>query len=361
MKPNTFLLLLLLSLTSCNGQNSSHTAGSENSIAVTEVAVTELGNNIMLVYQDRKDNYWFGSWTEGLYKYDGKTIRQYTTKNGFPSNRIEEIKEDPSGNIYFNTGGGIVKFDGKNFILLKASNLDSDWKLEPNDVWFKDGWNSGFVWRYDGRLLYKLQLPKIEIGEEYILKNPTHPNPYTVYSIYKDRKNNIWFGTGALGAFRFNGKSFDWITEKDVAEIYNEPSEPSNGVRSIREDKDGYFWFNSRFRYKVYDNNASNKSQDRTFYSREKSIGSLDGKNDGNLVEYLSIAKDNSSHLWMATYDGGVWRYGGKKVSHYTVKDSAKEITLFSIYKDNKGNLWLGTHESGAYKFNGQTFERFKP
>ena len=29
--------------------------------------------------------------------------------------------------------------------------------------------------------------------------------------------------------------------------------EGSNGVRSIIEDKEGYFWFNSQYRYKVYD------------------------------------------------------------------------------------------------------------
>ena len=33
----------------------------------------------------------------------------------------------------------------------------------------------------------------------------------------------MWFGTGALGAFRYNGKSFDWILERDVVEIFNEP------------------------------------------------------------------------------------------------------------------------------------------
>lgn len=353
-------------MTSCNGQNNSHAGNktrNDSLIAITEAdTVQELGNNIMLVYQDKKNNYWFGSWEDGLYKYDGKIITHFTTKNGLPNNRIDEIKEDFKGNIYINTSSGITKFDGKNFIGLKVSDVDGDWKMEQNDLWFKNGWNSGFIFRYDGNVLYKLQLPKIKPGEDYILKNPNHPNPYTVYSIYKDSKENIWFGTGALGAFRFNGKSFDWILEKDVAEIYNEPSEPSNGVRSIIEDKEGYFWFNSKFRYKVYDsNNSLNKTRDSIFYSREKSIGSLDGKTDGNLIEYLSIAKDNNSVLWIATYNVGVWRYDGKTVTHYTVKDGSKEITLFSIYKDNSGNLWLGTPESGAYKFNGQTFERFNP
>lgn len=367
MKLNILLSsFIFTSLTSCNGQNTSQVIGETENERIINMAkvdtVKELGKNIMLVYQDKKNNYWFGSWEEGLYKYDGKTILHFTTKSGLPNNRIDEIKEDNSGNVYFNTSSGIIKFDGQKFHLLQVADMESQWRLEPNDLWFKNGWNSGFVFRFDGNFLYKLQLPKTKLGEEDILKNPNNPNPYTVYSIYKDSKENVWFGTGALGAFRYNGKSFDWILEKDVAEIHNEPSEPSNGVRSIIEDKEGYFWFNSKFRYKVYfSNHSSNKTQDSIFYSREKSIGSLDGNNDDNLIEYLSIAKDNNNELWIATYNAGVYRYDGKNITHYTVKNGSKEITLFSVYKDNNGILWLGTHETGAYKFNGQSFEKFKP
>lgn len=366
MKFNTLIFLIILtSLTKCNGQNTSQDINKHKNASVIDIAkvetVKELGKNVMLVYQDKKNNYWFGSWEDGLYKYDGETILHFTTKNGLPNDRIEEIKEDNSGNIYFNTSSGIIKFDGAIFHILKVSDLDNHWKLKPNDLWFKDGWNSGNVFRCDGNFLYKLQLPKTKLGEEYILKNPNNPNPYTVYSIYKDSKENIWFGTGALGAFQYNGMSFDWILEKDVVEVFNEPSEGSNGVRSIIEDKEGYFWFNSKFRYRAYDNKKTSINNfDSTFYTREKSIGSLDGKSDGNLYEYLSIAKANNE-LWIATYNAGVYRYDGKKIAHYIVKDGSKKINLFTIYKDNKGNLWLGTPETGAYIFNGQTFTRFKP
>jgi ligand-binding sensor domain-containing protein len=253
-------------------------------------------------------------------------------------------------------------FDGTNFHILKVSDLNNQWKLEPDDLWFKDGWNSGKVFRWDGHFLSRLQLPKTKIGEEYILRYPKNPNPYSVYSIYKDSNGNVWFGTGALGIIRYNGRTFDWILEKDVVEIFNEPSEGSNGVRSIIQDREGYFWFNSKFRYRVYPGKkAVVNNSDSTFYSREKSIGSLDGKENGNVFEYLSIAKDNNNELWVATYNDGVYHYDGTSIKHFTIKDGSKEINLYTIYKDNEGYLWLGTPESGAYRFNGQTFERFKP
>jgi len=165
---------------------------------------------------------------------------------------------------------------------------------------------------------------------------------------------NVWFGTNPSGVCRYNGKSFEWITENDVTEFRDEGA---NGVRSITEDANGDFWFNTEYRYSVYDGLTSNRP---TFYNREESIGSLDGKNTSGLNEYLSIAKDNNNNLWFATYRSGVWKYDGKIVTHYPVQKDSKDITIFSIYKDNNGDLWLGTHENGVFKFNGQRFEQFK-
>ncbi|RMB61104.1 hypothetical protein EAX61_06000 [Dokdonia sinensis] len=144
------------------------------------------------------------------------------------------------------------------------------------------------------------------------------------------------------------------MTDEDVTEFRNEGA---NGVRSITEDKNGDFWFNTEYRYSVYD---SATVKGNKFYTRRKSIGGLDGKKDSNLDEYLSTIRDNNNNLWFATYRDGVWKYDGIKITQYSIKEKSKQIALFSIYKDNKGDLWLGTHENGAYKFNGTTFEKFK-
>lgn len=358
MKSTLLFLFLVTILTSCNGQNSSVSDHSDAGKLLSADTVAELSKNIMIVYQDKKNNYWFGSWEDGLYKYDGKTILHFTTKNGLLHNRIDEIKEDKYGNLYFNTSGGVSKFDGAKFTGLTVSDISkSEWKLEADDLWFRCMQEPGNVYRYDGNMLHQLAIPHTKLGDEYNASNPVGPNRYDVYTIYKDSRGNSWFGTAAFGALRYNGKSFDWILETDVTEIHNGPS---NGVRSIIEDKSGYFWFNSMYRYTIYGKREKDLP-DSTFYSREKSIGSLDGKKDGNLNEYLSIVKDNNNELWIATYANGIYRIKGRKIIHYPVQNDSKNINVFAVYKDNKGGLWLGTHENGVYKFNGKTFEKFKP
>lgn len=350
MKPTTLLFLSILSiLTSCNGQTPN---SKEHSVPLKEInvkgdTVNELGSNIMVIYQDKKNNYWFGSWKTGVYKYDGKTLINYTTKHGLYTDRVDDIKEDQSGNIYFsgmNPDATITKFDGNSFTHIRATP-SNEWKLEADDLWLLNPHRDNQkVYRVDGNNVFELTLPN----------PPKLNNPFEIYSIYRDRKGNIWFGTNPVGVSRFDGKSFEWITEEDVTEFREGGA---NGVRSITEDKNGDFWFNTENRYSIYDNATLNSNQ---FYTRHKSIGSLDVKNTSCLNEYLSTVRDNENNLWFVTYLDGVWKYDGTKITHYPVQEQSKNIKLFSIYKDNKGELWLGTHENGVYKFNGKTFEKFK-
>lgn len=351
MKLTTLLFFSILSiLNSCNGQTSN---SKNHSVPLKEInvkgdTVKELGSSIMVIYQDKKNTYWFGSWETGVYRYDGKTLINYTTKHGLYTDRIDDIKEDQSGNIYLsgmNPNSIVTKFDGKSFTNIRATP-GNEWKLEANDVWLLNPHqNKQKVYRFDGNTLYELTLPN----------PPQLSDPFDVYSIYKDRKGNIWFGTNPVGVVRYDGKSFEWITEEDVTEFR---SGGANGVRSITEDKNGNFWFNTENRYSVYDSITLKSNQ---FYTRHKSIGSLDGNITGGLNEYLSTVRDSDNNLWFVTYRNGVWKYDGKKITNYVVQNNTKNVKLFSIYKDNNGDLWLGSHENGAYKFNGKTFEKFKP
>jgi ligand-binding sensor domain-containing protein len=280
-------------------------------------------------------------------------VSHYTTADGLLSNRIEVIQEDKSGFLYFSTPLGVSKFDGHQFVTLKENPVPGTWTLQADDLWFKDFSFNGTVLRYDGLQLQRLKMPTVDVVDAWLMNNKGVSSPYAVYSIYKDTKGNVWFGTGAAGVLRYNGSRFDWITEADVNELHNGPS---NGVRSMVEDSEGQFWFNTAYRYDVYGAPVSAK----TFYDRTKSIGSLDGV-DPDFNEFMSIVRDDEGHLWMATYRAGVYRYTGKMIIHYPIQDKGEDVTAFCIYKDRYDGLWVGTHEHGVFKFKGDRFVRFVP
>jgi ligand-binding sensor domain-containing protein len=362
MKIQTLLFLIILTLlTSCKGQtknNTSNAHGVNEQLALGDT-VKKTANHLWYVFQDKRNNYWFGSNGEGVYRYDGKTTVNFTTKHGLCNDSIRQIQEDKFGNIFFSTLSGISKFDGEQFTTLQPVK-SKDWRLEPNDLWFsilgKRGENGPY--RFDGKTLFQLEFPKHYLHDEIYAKgiNPFF-SPYEVYCIYKDRKAAMWFGTSVFGACRFDGQSIKWMYEEDLTIV---PSGGTFGIRSIFEDKQGGFWFcNTRHRY-VFDFFKTTKS-DRLQYKKANGIGNAKVFDGDEYVYYSYIVEDNNGSIWLTTWDKGVYKYDRKSVTNYPVKDGLKEVNLVSMYKDNQGDLWLGTPGNGVFKFNGSRFERFEP
>lgn len=310
--------------------------------------VSELGKSVMYVLQAKSSDYWFGSNDRGVYRYDGKAIVNFTSKDGLCSNRIRGVQEDKSGNIYFTTYEGISKFDGKSFTTLGASTNSppTDWKKQSDDLWFVGPPDAGVVFRYDGKSLHRLEFPTTKLGDEHFARMPRSefPNaiysPYGIYCILKDSKGNLWFGSTCVGVCRYDGKSFDWLTDKTFLEA---------PVRSILEDKNGNYWF-------TYSGHASFDG-----FRAVSGFGKLQERTEGNIVDGMSIIEDNNGKLWTAALQVGAFKYDGEQKVHYPIREGSTLIEVFAIYQDNQGVLWLGTHNGGAYKFNGKAFEKFRP
>lgn len=320
--------------------------------------VSEMAKGLGHVFQAKDGRHWFASGSEGAYRYDGKTITRFTKKDGLAGDNIGGIQEDKSGNLYFSTNGGISKFDGRSFTTLEPQ-ATGEWKLQPDDLWFPAGQDTGAVYRYDGKSLYRLAFPKTKAGDAATLPRDKFPNakysPYDVYTIFKDSKGNLWFGTAVLGACRYDGKSFTWIPEEELRN-------GSFGTRSIIEDKDGKLWFsNSLHRYAIDRNAAVGQGDASQWYKKEKGIGDLSGIKEENYEAFMSSVIGDDGAMWMAILGGAVYRYDGKSITPFHIKQDGKHHWIFSIYKDRQGVLWVGTQAHGVYRFNGKSFEKFRP
>jgi ligand-binding sensor domain-containing protein len=354
---SSLLFCTLLSLYSCQGQKSN----SSKNITAPGTSVTDLEPGIMAIHQDQKKNYWFGGKEKGVYKYDGKTLTLFTTQDGLVSNSILGIQEDKKGNLFFDTSEGVSQFDGQKFSTLKiVQNDDSkqDWRLYPEDLWFRKGWNAKGPLRFDGTSLYQLTFPKSNQEEEFYAKFPNSSyNPYGIYNIYKDRRGVIWFGTASLGLCRYDGESVSWLFEKQLTET---PAGGDFGIRSIIEDQEGYFWFcNTRYKYNISSEDTLINGINRLKYEREDGAqqGSISGQE--NIPYFLSMTEDKQGNLWMVTYDEGAWQKKGNELIQYQVKGDVNPVLLFAIHIDHQGVIWLGSHNAGVYRFNGEDFEKF--
>ncbi len=363
--------------------------------------VAEIDKSCWIVFQDKSGNHWFGSDGAGVSRFDGRTITRFTTRDGLAHDQIRGIQQHgPSGDILITTNGGVSKYDGKRFVTLPivemkppvaaatssvagaaaptsepsptssgssaaspaaftaAALAEAGWVLRADDVWLTGG---GGPRRYDGKTLYQLTFPKSPMHDELTARLGVAKNwsAYDVWTVYKDSKGQTWFGAAMFGICRFDGRSFDWMYEPHLTEL---EGGGWFGFRSIVEDRSGDFWFcSTQFRYKMQPRAAGELSDGRLKYTRQPGIDLAGSATTDKVIHYQSITQDNNRDLWMAPYGGGVWKYDGKRVTHYPMKLDKEEITMFSIYKDNRGDIWVGTHENGAYKLNGKAFERFRP
>ncbi|TAJ23281.1 MAG: hypothetical protein EPO68_03485 [Planctomycetota bacterium] len=348
------LLVLVSALAACTaGPDASSSA--ESTPRTSGAIVADVGDSVLFVFQAKNGDYWFGSDDRGVYRYDGKTLVNFSTEHGLSGNSIRGIQEDAAGVVYVMTYAGIDAFDGRGHERLRESEASAtgDWVLRPDDLWFTAGQDTGAVYRYDGELLHRLKFPQTAAGDAATLPRSLYPNakfsPYDVYTIVKDSQGSLWFGTASLGVCRCDGKSFAWLPD---SELHN----ANFGARSIVEDKDGKFWFgesSSRYSVDLRDPSAPRfVSEVGLRDPRDPQRGLIDG--------IISGLVDRAGVLWLASYGGGVVRYDGTSTTHYPVTDRGVPITVFSIHEDVRGVLWLGTHKAGPYKFDGEKFERFR-
>ncbi len=361
MRNKTFTILfgILTLFSSCKGQGD--TPKTQNALTQKSLtsSLTELDPKATVIYVDNKDNIWFASSEKGVYRYDGKAFVLFTSVEGLGSYRILSIQEDNFGNFYFDTPEGIYKYDGKKFTILtvaKNKAPEHEWKSEPEDLWFRMGWDKSGPYRFDGKNLYHLKLPKNNMENDFYKKHPNASyNPYGIYSIYKDSKDNIWLGTSNLGIYLFDGKEISWMFENQWTET---PDGGSFGIRSIAEDQDGNYWIcNSKYKYKLLSNDLAVSGLKPIHFKRQIGIENKEKQ----VLYFLAMENDSNGDVLMSTYENGIWRNNGQELIQVVIKDEEKEIIPSSVYKDKEDKLWFGTPSDGIYSYNGISFKKFRP
>ena len=162
----------------------------------------ETENWVTDIIEDKEGNMWFGRSGYGACKWDGKTFTHFTKKDGLPSNCIQAITEDLQGDIWFGTRVG------------EKDHPDPDKRVGE----------SGLC-RYDGKSF--THFPDIE----GLSKND-------MYSIYKDKRGDLWIGANGVGVYRYDGKDFTLFYETDREDMDYQ----LGGIQSILEAKNGQLW-----------------------------------------------------------------------------------------------------------------------
>ena len=220
-KCNLYLLLLLASITSCNGQEKTNTLKNPNTSKPNPTVVknfkaaalapdfdtTLVSQYIRSIFQDSKGNLWFGTLGEGVVRYDEKTLTYFSNPDGFINNTVFAINEDKNGNLWFGTDQGVYKYDGKTF-----KNYNQKDGLNHLDITRKGILvdKSGAIWvgTHGGVYQYDPAADSFSLFQQL--------SPINVAGIMEAQNGNIWFASSNKGVFRFDGKTITNISEKEL-------------------------------------------------------------------------------------------------------------------------------------------------
>src|SRR5687767_14214379 len=125
------LFSICLFYTSCNGQLRWNlpiegAAISTGQPKLIKTQTSQEGDNVHFILLDRKGDLWFATTSNGVYRYDGTSFENFTSKSGLKSNCVVSIIEDKKGNIWFGTNSGVSRFDGKTFEHIPLPSTNSD-------------------------------------------------------------------------------------------------------------------------------------------------------------------------------------------------------------------------------------------
>ncbi|MEZ4911111.1 MAG: two-component regulator propeller domain-containing protein [Saprospiraceae bacterium] len=218
-------------------------------------------NRITNIIEDSTGNIWFGTGA-GISKFDGKTFTNYSERDGLCSDMISNLLIDSKGNFWIGTWGGVCTFDATKFqnfqipyprVETQINPDTKDWITEitedsKGNIWFgRDGYGAT---KFDGNSLVHFTTNE-------------GLNSNNVQSILEDKEGSIWIGTrvaekdnpdpdrrfGKGGLNKFDGKHFSHFPEIDGLS--------ENDVYTIYKDKSNDLWFSTINKgvYK-YSNNA---------------------------------------------------------------------------------------------------------
>ena len=336
-------------------------------------------SSIRSAFKDEAGNLWFGTFGNGVSKYDGKSFTTFNSSNGLIHNLIEAITEDSNGNIWFSTYGGVSKYNGvyfENFTTehgLPDNHINKILEDKRGNIWLtthgglsrynpdRSGTHQftnyyekhGFTGNYAGDIIEDHQGNLWISGNRGILKyDPvadvngeipfsdfselTGLGNRTVFCITEDRDGLLWFGTdeGVVSfdpAKKGSGKS-SFITYTIADGLI------SNMITTILEDRAGSIWFGSEKGVSEF------LKKDSAFvnYTNQQGLAS------SNIV---CIVEDNAGSLWFGTKGHGLSRFDGKSTIEYTVRQGLPGETVYTVTQDKNGDIWIGAENGGLTKY----------
>ncbi len=322
-------------------------------------------SDLRALTEDSEGNFWIGSNSLGVAKFDGRKWTIMSRENGLVHNQVKTIFEDKEGNIWIGTQGGVSKYS--NELFTHYSEKDG---VINNDVWNITQASNFDYWigTQNGvtRIKNSRQTSFASQIESFSAKNGFLDA--LVFSIVEGKNGEMWFGT-EKGLAKYDGKRFTKYTEKDglidkfiFDVLYDEKEDilwisTAGGINSYKNGKiishsvptadgaivdaspfqilkgpDKAIWFFSFNTVKKYSNG-------------QFSIINLPKETESIISPYSCALFDKSGVLWLGNIGSGLVKIRDGRATIYTKDDGLVSNNIYLLVNDEMGDLWVGSEK----------------
>jgi len=256
-------------------------------------------------------------------------FRHLTTKQGLPSNRINDIVKDRHGIMWFATDNGLARYDGHNIKVYQ--NSDDTTSISGNIIRAVHIDDDGTFWvgtKENGLNLFNTITGKFS-RFYHDSENPKSLSSNSINAIYRDRKGILWIATNGGGINRYDQTENCFVSFKQKAEGTDNSK---NIINCIYEDSSGNFWIGTKDRLFQF----NRVTVEFTMFEPSRDIP------PGNYRTITSILEDKHGVLWIGSY-WGLFKYDRRKQQtiNFLPEDIHKSATGKAIHRFNLSNLYI--------------------
>lgn len=278
-----------------------------NNIELTTILPGRLINSIT---QDRSGSLWFAT-EKGLIRYFNGTLTEYTILQGLPSDKINSVNIDKTGDIvWVSTPNGVAKVEQGKIKPLLDQDKPVDW---PTNFIFEDSHH--ITWFLTDVGLKQLSGEKLLSIEKEELKRP-------LKTAVEDRVGNLWFSAN-------NDSVYVYDLQRD--EVDDQLT--TDRVLALLADKEGNLWFGTE--------NGVVKQDFYSFVNFNTSRGLLETN-----IHCLLPDNNQFGALWVGSNSGLIYFDG---VVFRRVTEVPSNLSIYHILQQKTGVLWVATSD-GLYR-----------
>jgi len=246
------------------------------------LGVRDAGTAVSCLLEDREGHIWAGT-ARGLFQLSRRLFRTFSEEDGLPHPECWSLAQAPDGAIWVETKKGLARIDGERARVfpdepgrLPTQSIVSD---DEGRLWMGSTHNGVVNWQ-----------PGLATNRFWSDRPSGAITGVTLDALYLDRSRRVWAGT-SRGAI--------WFENGQPAGAFGDYGLPTKPIRSIRQTRDGTFWFG-------------------TWKS-----GLFRWRPPANEIESAS----------------------GSNLTHYTKADGLADDRVLCFHEDGDGGLWIGTHD----------------